>query len=163
MNFGGGSMENKVFSLYTFNEINIIIVQESEYISALYISKDVEKMQDFQETKLIKRVKQQLSEYFKGRRRGFDFPVKFTGTEFQEKVWRELCNIPYGETITYSELARRCGNPKACRAAGQANNRNKLMIVVPCHRVIGKNGNLTGNAGGIAVKKLLKKKKKKYL
>ncbi len=77
------------------------------------------------------------------------------GTEFQHKVWNELCNIPYGETRSYKDIARKIGNPRAVRAVGGANNKNKLMIVVPCHRVIGTDGSLTGYAGGIEVKKKL--------
>ncbi|MDE6110711.1 MAG: methylated-DNA--[protein]-cysteine S-methyltransferase, partial [Eubacterium sp.] len=75
--------------------------------------------------------------------------------EFQLKVWNELCNIPYGETRSYKDIAEKIGNPKAVRAVGGANNKNKLMIIVPCHRVIGANGSLTGYAGGIDVKKIL--------
>ena len=77
------------------------------------------------------------------------------GTEFQHKVWNELCNTPYGETRSYKDIARKIGNPRAVRAVGGANNKNKLMIVVPCHRVIGTDGSLTGYAGGIEVKKKL--------
>ena len=79
----------------------------------------------------------------------------FEGTEFQKKVWNELCNIPFGETISYKELAIRIDNPKACRAVGGANNKNPIGIVVPCHRVIGSTGNLVGYAGGIDLKKRL--------
>ena len=97
----------------------------------------------------------QLKEYFSGIRKSFDLPLELNGTEFQQKVWNELCNIPYGETRTYKDIAEEIGNPKAVRAVGGANNKNKLMIIVPCHRVIGADGSLTGYAGGIAVKKKL--------
>ena len=97
----------------------------------------------------------QLSEYFEGKRKIFDLPLKFYGTEFQNRVWRELQNIPYGKTISYKELAEKTGNIKACRAVGMANNKNPIPIIIPCHRVVGSNGNLTGYAGGLDVKKFL--------
>ena len=87
---------------------------------------------------------QQLDEYFAGTRLYFDLPTAQSGTAFQEKVWAELCLIPYGETISYLALARRLGDEKCIRAAGMANGRNSLSIVVPCHRVIGSNGDLIG-------------------
>jgi len=101
----------------------------------------------------------QLDGYFNGSLRkfsliqGIDFKLK--GTPFQEKVWQELLNIPYGETISYGELAIRIGNPRAFRAVGMANGKNPISIIVPCHRVIGKDGSLTGFGGGIDVKKQL--------
>ena len=107
------------------------------------------------ETLLIKKAFQELDEYFSGKRKTFDLPLKLNGTEFQKKIWQELIKIPYGKTISYKELARKSGNEKACRAAGMANNKNKIMIVIPCHRVIGSNGDLTGYAFGLNVKKQL--------
>lgn len=104
----------------------------------------------------------QLVQYFLGERRIFDFPFKMKGTEFQKKVWAELQKIPYGETRSYSEIAERIQNPKAVRAVGMANHRNPLAIVVPCHRVIGKNGSLTGYAGGIDKKRMLLELERKY-
>ncbi len=91
----------------------------------------------------------QLQEYFDKKRKAFDFPMQQEGTEFQQRVWRELVKIPYGETTTYGTQAVRLGDEKAVRAVGTANGKNKLWIVVPCHRVIGKSGSLTGYAGGI--------------
>ena len=91
----------------------------------------------------------QLAGYFEGTRRDFDLPVLPEGTDFQERVWAQIARIPYGETITYSELAARAGAPGAARAAGAATGRNPLTIVVPCHRVIGSAGALTGYAGGV--------------
>ena len=93
--------------------------------------------------------KRQLDEYFAGRRRGFELPLAPKGTAFQQRVWREIARIPYGETISYATLASRAGAPGAARAAGAATGRNPLSIVVPCHRVIGGGGALTGYAGGI--------------
>lgn len=99
--------------------------------------------------------KQQLADYFSGARRQFDLPVRMQGTPFQKSVWQELQKIPYGTTISYQEHARRIGNPKACRAVGLANGRNPICIVVPCHRVIGSDGALTGYGGGLPRKKVL--------
>lgn len=107
------------------------------------------------ETYLIQKTCDQLKEYFDGKRKSFDLPLKLDGTEFQKKVWTELLKIPYGETVTYEDIAKSIGNKKASRAVGTANNKNKIMIIIPCHRVIGKNGNLTGYAGGLNIKKQL--------
>jgi methylated-DNA-[protein]-cysteine S-methyltransferase len=97
----------------------------------------------------------QLGEYFAGERFEFDLPLGATGTQFQRKVWSELCRIPYGATASYGELARRVGQPGAARAVGLANGSNPLPIVVPCHRVIGADGSLTGFGGGIERKRWL--------
>jgi methylated-DNA-[protein]-cysteine S-methyltransferase len=97
----------------------------------------------------------QLTEYFSGTRREFDLPLAPAGTEFQQEVWRRLRGIAYGETISYGELARRVGNPKASRAVGAANGANPIPIVIPCHRVIGANGKLTGFGGGLPIKEAL--------
>jgi methylated-DNA-[protein]-cysteine S-methyltransferase len=101
------------------------------------------------------RAKGQLREYFAGTRREFDLPLDPRGTAFQLAVWRELARIPFGVTISYGELARRIGRPTASRAVGAANGANPLPIVIPCHRVIGTNGSLTGFGGGIEIKKRL--------
>lgn len=94
----------------------------------------------------------QLEEFFAGGRRTFDLPLAPKGSEFQKRVWAELVKIPFGETISYGELARRIGNPSASRAVGRANATNPIALIVPCHRVIGSNGTLTGYAGGIDLK-----------
>ncbi len=98
---------------------------------------------------------EQLDAYFAGERTHFDLPLDMDGTEFQRTVWRGLCDIGYGETISYGELARRIGKPAAMRAVGLANGRNPVSIVVPCHRVIGADGSLTGYGGGIDRKRFL--------
>jgi methylated-DNA-[protein]-cysteine S-methyltransferase len=97
----------------------------------------------------------QLEEYFEGKRRAFDLPLAPQGTPFQQRVWRALLDIPYGETISYGELASRIGNKAASRAVGLANGSNPLPIVIPCHRVIGSNGKLTGYGGGLPIKQQL--------
>ena len=97
----------------------------------------------------------QLLEYFALKRTSFDLPLAPEGTPFQRSVWRHLQDIPYGETISYGELAKRVGNPKASRAVGAANGKNPLPIVIPCHRVIGSNGTLTGFGGGLPTKEAL--------
>jgi methylated-DNA-[protein]-cysteine S-methyltransferase len=92
---------------------------------------------------------EQLQAYFAGELTDFELPMSARGTEFQRRVWEALCDIPYGETISYGELARWVGNPKASRAVGLANGRNPIAIVIPCHRVIGSDGSLTGYGGGL--------------
>lgn len=104
----------------------------------------------------------QLAEYFAGERTDFDLPLAPEGTGFQRKVWRALCEIPYGETISYGELARRIAQPTAARAVGLANGSNPLPIVVPCHRVIGADGSLTGFGGGIERKRWLLAHERKF-
>lgn len=99
--------------------------------------------------------REQLTEYFAGQRREFDVPVRLHGTSFQQCVWQELTRIPHGVTITYAELARRIGRPTATRAVGAANGRNPVSIIVPCHRVIGASGELTGYGGGLDNKRRL--------
>ena len=100
-----------------------------------------------EEKAVMEQTKQQLKEYFTGARKQFDVPLKVEGTAFQEKVWQELRRIPFGEAISYQELAERIGNPKAMRAVGQANRRNPIGIIIPCHRVIGKDNKLVGYSG----------------
>lgn len=106
-------------------------------------------------TQLLEMAFTQLSEYFSGSRTVFDLPLCPAGTEFQQKVWRALQEVPYGETRTYGEIAARVGSPKASRAVGMANHHNPIAIVIPCHRIIGKNGTLTGYAGGLSIKQTL--------
>ena len=107
------------------------------------------------ENDVLRDARAQLEEYFTGTRREFDLPLAPRGTEFQLDVWRCLQAIPYGETISYAELARRIDRPSAMRAVGAANGRNPLPIVVPCHRVIGADGSLTGFGGGLPTKRFL--------
>lgn len=129
-----------------------IVVDESSLV-VLDFNEDEKKQSD--EHRYINEVKKQLNEYFKGTRKLFDLNIKINGTDFQNKVWNELTKIPYGETISYKELATRIGNDKACRAVGNANNKNKISIVIPCHRVVGSNKKLVGYAGGLEKKEWL--------
>ena len=106
-------------------------------------------------SELTERAFGQLEEYFSGKRKVFDLPFKMNGTAFQMKVWQELLKIPYGDIVSYSEIAERIGCPEGARAVGGAVHNNPLWIIVPCHRVVGKNGKLTGYAGGTEMKKNL--------
>jgi len=113
-------------------------------------------------TQVIKMCQMQLEEYFKGTRKYFDFTYKNIGTPFREKVWKELEKIPYGEIRSYKDIAVAINNEKAVRAVGGANHHNNLWIVVPCHRVIGADGKLTGYGGGVDIKEWLLKHEAKY-
>lgn len=108
-----------------------------------------------EETALTRDAALQLNEYFTGKRKDFELPLNASGTDFQKKAWEALTKIPYGETRTYKQQAEMLGNHKACRAVGMGNNRNPIMVIVPCHRVVGTNGSLTGYAGGLDVKRFL--------
>lgn len=105
-----------------------------------------------QSTMIIKDARRQLQEYFDGKRKTFDLPLALEGTNFQKSVWQALLTIPYGETRSYQQIASQIGNSNACRAVGMANHYNPILIVVPCHRVIGKKGDLTGYGGGLETK-----------
>lgn len=113
-------------------------------------------------TPLIKETIRQLGEYFCGERKTFDVPILIEGTEFQKKVWQALMTIPYGKTVCYGDIAKQIGQPKASRAVGGANNKNKIPIIIPCHRVIGANGKLVGYADGLDKKELLLNLEFKY-
>jgi methylated-DNA-[protein]-cysteine S-methyltransferase len=132
------------------------IAEDSGAVAGILI-RDEKAPPDFMpaETPLIKKAAAQLDEYFGGRRKTFALPLALHGTDFQLAVWNALQTIPFGETRSYKDIAVMLGNPKACRAVGMANNRNPIAIVVPCHRVIGQDGSLTGYAGGISIKQYL--------
>ena len=106
-------------------------------------------------TALLERTSRQLEEYFAGKRKQFDLPLSLRGTEFQRQVWAALRDIPYGETRSYGQIAQAVGRPKAVRAVGMANHNNPISIIVPCHRVVGADGSLTGYGGGLENKKFL--------
>lgn len=110
---------------------------------------------NLEETPLLCEARRQLEEYFDGSRRAFELPLAPKGTPFQLRCWEALQKIPYGRTATYADIARAAGSPKGFRAAGLANNRNPIAIIIPCHRVIGSNGKLVGFGGGLEVKAFL--------
>jgi len=132
----------------------IEIGSDDDKIVSLYFIENDSKVQNPQ-TEAEKICIAELDAYFEGTLRQFTFPFSWSGTDFQCKVWNELLNIPYGETISYGELSKRIKNPAAVRAMGTANGSNPLSIVVPCHRVIGSNGKLIGYGGGLWRKKWL--------
>ncbi|MDC4239838.1 methylated-DNA--[protein]-cysteine S-methyltransferase [Clostridium tertium] len=133
------------------------IADNGKGITNIYIKNKlkIEKDIEIRETKLIKEAANQLNEYFSGERINFSISLDPEGTEFQHKVWNELIKIPYGETRTYKEIAEKIGNSKAARAIGMANNKNRILMMIPCHRVVGKNKSLVGYAGGLEMKERL--------
>lgn len=148
-------MKNKYYYTYKISDNLFTIAEESGYITLITLGK-IKLDYLYIETYLIKRTKEELVEYFNHSRKTFDIPIKLTGSDFQNRVWTEMINIPYGETITYKELAKLCNNPKAYQAIGQVCHKNKILIIIPCHRVVAKNG-LGGFAFGENLKiKLLK-------
>jgi O-6-methylguanine DNA methyltransferase len=147
------------FASDTISGIYFYIVVSNEGIRNILINRKSDELADLQkvspEDPGIVNVFKQLKEYFKRERREFNLPLDIIGTDFQKKVWNELLKIPYGETITYNQLAINLGNKKVIRAAAAANGANPLPIVIPCHRVIGSDGNLVGYGGGLDVKQKL--------
>ena len=143
------------------------ICEESDKLTSLSIQhKEPETALTSNSTKhseLLYEAYRQINEYFAGKRKKFELPICCMGTTFQKQVWEELQRIPYGETRSSEDIAVAIGNPKAVRAVGQANNRNRLLIIVPCHRVIHKNGDITGFACGTEVKKYLLDLEKSYI
>ena len=132
------------------------IEENNNYIVSVKLIKELSNDKYVDDNNIIlNKAKQQINEYFLRKRKIFDLPIKFNGTEFQKSVWNSLLNIPYGKTKSYKDIAKDIGNVKACRAVGMANNKNPIMIIVPCHRVIGTNGKLVGYACGLDIKKKL--------
>jgi len=137
------------------------IVENGREIIQLYYVKDIPENINIVETPLLKKASEQLQEYLEGKRKMFDLPLAPKGTEFQQKVWKALQEIPYGKTVSYKDIGKSIGNINACRAVGMANNKNPIFIVIPCHRVIGADGRLVGYAGGLDLKeKLLEMERK---
>ncbi len=128
---------------------------DEKYIDGIFFLDTGHNDMDFSENTVSIACKNQLKEYFEGRRKIFHLPLKLNGTEFQKSVWEKLLEIPYGETCSYKDIAVKLNNPKAVRAVGGANNKNKIAIVIPCHRVIGTNKKLVGYAGGLDKKQWL--------
>jgi len=155
-------MKTHFFYKHPILPCNLIITEENNAICGLSFckancktKKNSAKITAGKETPLIKNAVKQLDEYFNKKRKNFELPLSLNGTEFQLKVWGALQKIPYGETCSYGELAKMIGNSKASRAVGMANNKNPIAIIIPCHRVIGADGSLTGYAGGLNIKKIL--------
>ena len=143
---------------YTFNTpIGFLTIREEEkkLTKLFWEANSVQTMKNELHSDFLYEVYTQVNEYLTGRRKQFDVPLKYQGTQFQQSVWQELQKIPYGETRSYQEIAIGIGNEKAVRAVGQANNKNPIMIIIPCHRVIHKNGDITGFACGVEVKRYL--------
>jgi methylated-DNA-[protein]-cysteine S-methyltransferase len=146
----------KYISFYSYKICNLGIAEEDGTICRiLFANSKTPGGFEKAETHLIKKAASQFGGYFDGKIKNFDLPIMLHGTDFQIAVWKALQNIPYGETISYGKLAAITGNPKASRAVGMANHRNPIPIIIPCHRVIGSNGNLTGYAGGLELKRKL--------
>lgn len=143
----------KLLKVYTSPIGDISIIEEENKI--IEISFGVKSGIEKGSSLLLEKTENELQEYFEGKRTEFDIPIMLKGTEFYQKVWNELKKIPYGETRSYGEIAEKIGNPKASRAVGMANHNNPISIIVPCHRVVGKNSKLVGYAGGLDKKKYL--------
>ena len=142
---------NRIANQLIESPIGILnIVAESSAVTAIRFSADPETPQQPSEATNI--CCQQLNEYFFGERQQFDVLLKMSGTSFQQQVWQTLQSVEFGSTCSYGDVARRIGNPKAVRAVGAANGRNPIPIIVPCHRIIGSSGKLTGYAGGLNIK-----------
>ncbi len=148
---------------FKYNTIvgDLYIGEEDNHITNITTIKNFEG--ELEEVEIIKKAYEQLQEYFNGERKSFDLPLNPKGTDFQKSVWNALLQIPYGEVWSYKDVAKYIGNEKACRAVGNANNKNPIVIIIPCHRVIGTNGKLVGYGGGLPMKeKLLKLEGIKY-
>lgn len=141
------------FCKYQFENISLYLVATETHLINIQFTQPQKAL--LQTTELLSMATIQLDEYFQGKRTTFSLPFKLTGTPFQLAVWKELQNIPYGQTTSYKEIAQKINKPKAYRAVGVANNKNPLPIIIPCHRVIGSNGKLIGYAGGLKLKNYL--------
>ena len=165
LNSSLGSM-GKIGVEFFGEEIITIDLEPEEKIKKCLGKKSEElelvKEEEIEKDLLVKKTKEQFEKYFRGELKEFDLPLKIEGTDFQKKVWAELRRIPYGQTRSYGEIARGVDCPKGPRAVGMANNRNKLPIIIPCHRVIGGSGKLVGYATGLEKKVTLLELEKKY-
>lgn len=147
----------------------LLLISNGEHLTGLYMENSAHPVEvqsewiESEHSPVFQKTVVQLSEYFNGMLTSFDLPLKMQGTAFQKKVWAALEEIPYGETISYKKLATRIGNPKASRAVGLANGKNPISIIVPCHRVIGANGDLVGYGGGLRRKAQLLELEKSVL
>lgn len=144
----------EIFSDYIKNDLGYLKIQATEN-SVVSVSFEDSEPEAGETNQVIEECKSQLSEYFAGARKVFSVPFDLIGTDFQVGVWKELMKIPFGEVITYTNLAQRMGGIKKLRAVGMANSKNPIGIIIPCHRVIGKNGKLVGYGGGLWRKRWL--------
>jgi methylated-DNA-[protein]-cysteine S-methyltransferase len=152
-----------MYKAYYHSPIGIVeIVSDENSIIALSFVEEAIENNAQAVPKVLQAALQQIDEYFEGRRSVFDLELKAEGTEFQQKVWRSLVEVPYGETACYGDIAKAVGNSKGSRAVGGANNKNKIAIMIPCHRIVGADGSLTGYAGGLWRKEWLLKHEKNH-
>lgn len=136
----------------------MMLVQRGDSLCEIRLKEEWHDGETLSDSPLLRKAAKQLTEYFAGERTTFDLPLAFDGTVFQRQVWQTMLDtVPYGATISYGELANRCGHPKAARAVGNANHVNPLPIVIPCHRVVGSGGKLVGYGGGLTLKASLLK------
>ncbi len=153
--------ETSFYSEETIAGIKLAVLASSEGIKKIFLNLKKGSQELSAATKLrsddpyLFGIFNQLKEYFSGTRKTFDVPLDIEGTDFQKRVWKELQNIPYGKTISYKILAEKLGDVKSIRAVGKANSQNPIAIIIPCHRVIGTDGSLTGYAGGLDIKEKL--------
>ena len=140
---------------YDFPLCSLGIGEENGYITNIFFKRIEDDFFTERETDIIKEANSQLIKYFKGQIKEFDLALMIKGTDFEKKVYRALIKIPYGQTRTYKDIGEEIGHPRAYRAVGSTNNKNPLPIIIPCHRVIGSNGNLIGYAGGLELKRQL--------
>lgn len=145
----------KKYASYDFMNSTLVIQYDTEDERITRISLTEFQYKTNVRTELTNKAYTQILEYMDGKRATFDIPYRLEGTDFQKEVWQALCDIPYGETRSYKQIATLLGTPKGSRAIGNANNRNPLLIIVPCHRVISSTGTLRGYAGGIDMQQLL--------
>jgi len=152
-------MENlkMVYVYYSYETVfgEVIIESDGNSITGLKLSKHTEPTGKKSADRLTDMAAKQLDEYLAGNRTEFDVPLDPHGTDFRRSVWQALCDIPYGQTRSYKQIAQSINNPNACRAVGLANNKNPIWIMIPCHRVIGTDGTLIGYGGGLAMKQKL--------
>ena len=154
---------NERFVTYCKSPLGQIkITANSNSITSILFVFDNTEIEPENSNPVLEVCRNQLAEYFTGKRKEFDVKLSQVGTEFQQDVWNQLFNIPFGETVSYDFIARKLGRPRSIRAVGAANGRNQISIIVPCHRVIGSDGNLTGYAGGLWRKKWLLNHEAKY-
>lgn len=143
-------------AIYKKDNIILEIISSNEKIIAInFIKSDLNEKKTNDTSKVIQDCIKQLDEYFNCTRTSFDIPLQIDGTEYQKKVWNTLLEIPYGSTCSYKDVAQKINNPKGCRAVGNANNKNKIPIIIPCHRVLMSDGKIGGYAGGIEIKRYL--------